>query len=70
MKRESRAAPTGSSHQREKKWPRRGKRRESVLKITSVLQSVWVSVCLKERMWGVGEETYLAPKLVPVSFLF
>ena len=39
MKRERRAAPTGSSHQRDRKWPRRGKRRESVLNITSVLQS-------------------------------
>ena len=39
MKRERSAAPTGSSHQREKACPRRGKRRESVLNTTSVLQS-------------------------------
>lgn len=39
MKRERRAAPRGSSHQRERRWPRRGKARERVLKMTSVLQS-------------------------------
>ena len=39
MKRERRDAPRGSSHQRENWWPRRGKRRERVLKTTSVLQS-------------------------------
>ena len=39
IKRERRAAPTGSSHQRENWWPIKGKRRERVLKTTSVLQS-------------------------------
>ena len=34
----------GSSHQSEKVWPRSGKRRESVLKTTSVLQS-WARAC-------------------------
>jgi len=41
MKRERRAAPRGSSHQMEALAPMKGKRRERVLKITSVLQSGW-----------------------------
>jgi len=39
MKRERRAAPAGSNHQMLALAPMKGKRRERVLKMTSVLQS-------------------------------
>ena len=42
MNRESRAAPAGSSHQMLAWAPMRGKRRERVLNMTSVLQSLFV----------------------------
>ncbi len=72
MKRDSSAAPTGSSHQRANWWPMRGKRRERVLKTTSVLQSRSHALATCRRFvaeWEVGRQMKLMSTLSQSLYL-